>query len=104
LPTNRLVEQASRIFCESTLASHFATLVCARAKPTGEVELCNAGHLPALLVECDRVTELGATGLPLGLFRNEEFEAQQVRLGEGDALVLFTDGLVESLDGDGGEY
>jgi sigma-B regulation protein RsbU (phosphoserine phosphatase) len=46
LPLSHLVARASRIFCESTLPTHYATLVTGRADATGSVEICNAGHLP----------------------------------------------------------
>lgn len=39
-----MMERANRVFCESTLASHFATLVCMRAGVSGDIEICNAGH------------------------------------------------------------
>jgi sigma-B regulation protein RsbU (phosphoserine phosphatase) len=45
-----LVHRANRIFCESTLSTHYATLVCGRAGPSGDVILCNAGHCPPLVV------------------------------------------------------
>src|SRR5207249_7870938 len=50
LPVQHLLERANRLFSESTIASHYATLVCARAEVTGEVEVCNAGHCPPLVI------------------------------------------------------
>ena len=38
MPVQRLVERANRVFVESTIATHFATLVCGRATQHGEVE------------------------------------------------------------------
>lgn len=105
LPLNQLVERASRVFCESTLPTHYATLVCGRADSSGEVEICNAGHLPPLLARATGgVTALEATGLPLGVFCNEQFTCDRVRLAEGDALLLYTDGLSESQNILGEEY
>ena len=54
LPLSQLVERASRVFCESTLPGHYATLVCARASSSGEIEICNAGHPPPLLIRSGR--------------------------------------------------
>jgi sigma-B regulation protein RsbU (phosphoserine phosphatase) len=105
LPLNQLVERASRVFCESTLPTHYATLVCGRADSSGEVEICNAGHLPPLVVRASGgVTAVEATGLPLGVFCNEQFTCDRVRLSEGDALLLYTDGLSESQNVLGEEY
>lgn len=104
LPLDRMVERASRVFCESTLPTHYATLVCGRADRSGEVEICNAGHLPPLLSRGGDVTFVEATGLPLGVFCNEEFTCTRVCLSEGDALLLYTDGLSEAQNGPGEEY
>jgi sigma-B regulation protein RsbU (phosphoserine phosphatase) len=96
LPLVQMVERASRVFCESTLASHYATLVCGKPGGHGDVEICNAGHLPLLLVSGSGVESIVAIALPLGLFCGEEFSAERCRLGRGDRLVLFTDGLSEA--------
>jgi sigma-B regulation protein RsbU (phosphoserine phosphatase) len=104
LPLEQMVERASRVFCESTLPTQYATLVCGRANTSGEVEVCNAGHLPPLLVQEGNVTSIAATGLPVGVFCSESFSVNRVQMNKGDTLFLYTDGLSESLDGDGNEY
>jgi sigma-B regulation protein RsbU (phosphoserine phosphatase) len=63
---------------------------------SGEVELCNAGHCPPLLVQAGQVTKLEATGLPLGLFCEGQYSLRTLRLGQGDNLLLYTDGLTEA--------
>jgi len=104
LPLERMVERASRVFCESTLSTQYATLICGRAWTNGQVELCNAGHLPALLVHQGAVKTLQATGLPVGVFCTETFVVDRVQMEKGDTLFLYTDGLSESVDGNGNEY
>jgi sigma-B regulation protein RsbU (phosphoserine phosphatase) len=104
LPLSELVSQANRVFCETTRAAHYATLVCGHAFPTGEVELCNAGHLPPLHVHGNEVTEVPSTGLPLGMFCIQEFALSQLRLKKGDNLLLYTDGLTEAEDDAGTAY
>lgn len=104
LPLVKLVERASRIFCESTLPTHYATLVCGKADSAGNVEICNAGHLPPLLLHAGEATALEATGLPVGIFCNEEFTSCRLKLDAGDTLFLFTDGLSESRSPLGDEY
>jgi phosphoserine phosphatase RsbU/P len=103
LPLVQMVERASRVFCESTLATHYATLICGRADAGGGVELCNAGHLPVLLVRGAEVRSIAATGLPLGMFCSAEFTADRVYLDIGDRLVLFTDGISEAQNSRGEE-
>jgi len=96
LPILELVERASRIFCESTMSPHFVTLVCGNASVRGEIEVCNAGHCPALLLREGKVAKLEASGLPLGMFSEGRYSAQKVHLEPGETLFLHTDGLSEA--------
>lgn len=100
LPLGQMVTQANRIFCESSLAGQYATLVCGQAKPTGEVEIHNAGHLPAIVVGHGGVLRIESTGLPLGMFHEVDFSATRVHLDAGDTLFLYTDGLSEARHAD----
>jgi sigma-B regulation protein RsbU (phosphoserine phosphatase) len=99
-----LLERANRVFCENTLPSAYATLVCGRADAQGTVRLANAGHLPPLLLRQGRAECLGATGLPLGLFCSGRYPTRAVELRPGDLLFLYTDGLTEAVDPAGEEY
>jgi sigma-B regulation protein RsbU (phosphoserine phosphatase) len=93
---DQLVEQANRLFAESTLASFFVTLVCGRAGRSGEIELCNAGHCSPLLVRGSKVESIEPNGLPVGLFSTSQYSAHRVSMGKGETLFLFTDGLTEA--------
>jgi sigma-B regulation protein RsbU (phosphoserine phosphatase) len=104
LPLSQLMERASRVFCESTLPSHYATLVCGRASSSGEIEVCNAGHPPPLVIRRNEIARLHATGLPIGMFCSESFTSQTVRLEPGETLLLYTDGLLETRNSGGAEY
>jgi sigma-B regulation protein RsbU (phosphoserine phosphatase) len=103
LPLAQLVERASRLLCESTLPTHYATLVCGRASRDGEVELCNAGHVPPLVVAQDGVRRLPAGGMPIGMFCSQRFDLQRVQLAPGEMIVLCTDGVTEAEGGAGAE-
>jgi len=59
-----LMQRASRVFCESTLPTHYVTLVCGRASASGEIELCNAGHPPPFVIGRGEATAVSATSLP----------------------------------------
>jgi len=103
LPLGQTVTRANRVFCESALAGQYATLVCGQAKPTGEVEIHNAGHWPAIVVGHGGVLRIESTGLPLGMFAESEFSATRLQLEVGDTLFLYTDGLSEASN-EGDEY
>jgi phosphoserine phosphatase RsbU/P len=104
LPLDRLVEDANRIFCESTLAGQFATLVIGRAAADGSVEFVSAGHLPVLHLHSEGATAKDSTGVPLGMFCNTRFPVHQLTLAHHDTLFLYTDGLTESRNPAGTEY
>ena len=104
LPLDQILERASRVFCESTLPTHYATLVCGKTSTGGDVEICNAGHLPPLLVHEGSVRSIEATGLPVGVFCSERFSVNRFQMKKGDTLFLYTDGFSETLDGVGSEY
>jgi sigma-B regulation protein RsbU (phosphoserine phosphatase) len=99
-----LVQRASRAFCESTLPTQYATLVVGHANEGGEVEICNAGHLPVLLASNDGISRAESTGMPVGLFCEQEFTVAKSRVRPGDALVLFTDGISETENASGTQY
>ena len=104
LPLDRMVEDANRIFCESTLAGQFATLVVGRAAHDGSVEFVSAGHLPVLHLHCEGATPKDSTGVPLGMFCNTRFPVHRLTLAQGDTLFLYTDGLTEARNRTGQEY
>ncbi len=104
LPLSELVERASRVFCESTLPTHFATLVCGRAGASGDVEVCNAGHPSPLLIAESGITPIDPTSLPIGAFCNEEFATSRFQVEPGQAILLYSDGLSEARDGAGHMY
>jgi sigma-B regulation protein RsbU (phosphoserine phosphatase) len=104
LPAQFLVERASRVICEATLSTFFATLICGRADSSGHLELCNAGHCPALAVQQGQITRFEATGVPLGMFSEGRYPTRQLRLNPGATLFLYTDGLSEARSPKGEEY
>ncbi len=81
----------------------FVTAAAVLVDPaTGTVTVCNAGHVPVVLVHPDGSSEeLGAgTGVPLGVDDDHERTVVTGRLEPGGLLVLVTDGVVESRTAD----
>jgi sigma-B regulation protein RsbU (phosphoserine phosphatase) len=104
LPLPEMMSKANRLFCEGTLSSHFATLVCGCVTDGGRVEICNAGHCPPLAVRRDGVERVDSSGLPLGMFCHAEYQVQQIGLQLGESFVLYSDGVVEARDPEGNEF
>ncbi|HYW71658.1 MAG TPA: PP2C family protein-serine/threonine phosphatase [Pyrinomonadaceae bacterium] len=104
LTVSELVARANHLFADTTMRPYYATLVCGKAATTGEIEICNAGHCPPLLMHDGTVTPIAATGLPVGLFCQESYETVRLNLNRGDRLLLYTDGLSEARDVTDQEY
>jgi serine phosphatase RsbU (regulator of sigma subunit) len=62
----------------------------------GTVVYFNAGHTPGLVRDGGGVSELPATGLPLGLFSHTTCDASTVLLSPGAAMLLVSRGIVEA--------
>jgi serine phosphatase RsbU (regulator of sigma subunit) len=39
-----------------------------------------------------------AVGEPLGIFENKEYSSCQIQLGQGDSLLMFSDGVLDSFN------
>lgn len=65
----------------------------------GTVVYFNAGHTPGLVRDPGGVSELPATGLPLGLFSHTTCDASTVFLQPGAAMLLVSRGIVEAKRG-----
>jgi integral membrane sensor domain MASE1/anti-sigma regulatory factor (Ser/Thr protein kinase) len=70
------------------------------ANPDHSVALSNGGHPAPLLVRAGGAVEEVATngGMLLGIYSDPDLVDERLELLPGDALVLFTDGLVERRD------
>lgn len=83
----------------------FLTAVYAtfRTTPTGVAgRLCTGGHPPALLYRADgRIQEIGQPGTLLGFAPQVHLADVQFRLGPGDTLLLYSDGITEARGGRG---
>jgi serine phosphatase RsbU (regulator of sigma subunit) len=74
---------------------------------TGRLRHADAGHAPALVYRAatDTVSDLAAGGLPIGVVPDGGYEQGEARLEPGDVLLVFTDGLTETVaPADGAEY
>ncbi|MFJ3908159.1 PP2C family protein-serine/threonine phosphatase [Streptomyces vinaceus] len=67
------------------------------------VTLAGGGHPPTLAVRADGTVESVSTtgGQLIGLLPNPQFVQATTRLAPGDALLLYTDGLIEARTADG---
>lgn len=101
----RTLERLNRIIHRSRMATKFVSLFLAEIEQTGDVIYCCAGHPPALLVRSSgEVEQLNVGGLPLGPFPNARYVSGVQCFGPGDTLVVYTDGITETVDDSDEEF
>jgi len=62
---------------------------------TGAVQLCSAGHPPAIVVRTQDATLVSPTGPLLYLEHTALYESHELELMQGDTLVAFSDGVAD---------
>jgi serine phosphatase RsbU (regulator of sigma subunit) len=89
--------RANELLYAEILSKMFVTCFYAVLDPTnGLMRYSNAGHdLPYRCCK-EGVSELRATGMPLGLMPGSRYEEHQVTVAPGVSLFFYTDGLVEA--------
>jgi hypothetical protein len=74
----------------------YCTACYVRLRSGGRLTICSGGHPLPLLLRADGTTStVGAPGTLLGIYPDVDLEDAAVDLGAGDALILFTDGLLD---------
>ena len=68
---------------------------------TGRFVFANAGHDLPTKRAADAVTELRATGMPLGLLPDMTYDEHETLLAPGEMILIYSDGLVEAHNGQG---
>ncbi len=99
---SELVRGLNRYACENSLNGlRFTTAFLAELDlATREMVYTSAGHNPPLLRRSGGAIEkLEAGGLPLGIELEESYERGTTRLTPGELLVIYTDGVVEAVNG-----
>lgn len=101
LPDAALVEVAGRandLLYATTPSNRFATAFLLAVDPiTGDCRYVNCGHNAAVLLRADGTHELlDGPGFALGLFPMRSTRELTCRIGPGDTLALYSDGVTEA--------
>jgi sigma-B regulation protein RsbU (phosphoserine phosphatase) len=107
VPVVELVTRLNRYASAYSLdGRRFTTAVICEYDPTsGQLTYVNAGHNAPILRRGNGMLETLATGgLPLGIEVGAQYETATLVLRQGDALILFTDGVVEAFNQTGQEF
>ncbi|MEL7367415.1 MAG: SpoIIE family protein phosphatase [Myxococcota bacterium] len=98
----RVLEWMNRAVAESGHDDIFVTLIYAVLDASHRrLTIANAGHMP-LVVRRKAAGEVRVldekSGLPLGVLPDTTYESEVFELRQGDAALMFTDGLVEAMN------
>jgi serine phosphatase RsbU (regulator of sigma subunit)/anti-sigma regulatory factor (Ser/Thr protein kinase) len=93
----RVVERLNRLLWTEAEESQMATMLYVIVDPAAStVRWVNAGHPPPLVISGGEVRFLqGDASVPLGVLPFPTYEEVTAPMNPGDALLLYTDGLVE---------
>lgn len=99
------VERLNRVMSERMPDDKFITFFYGVLDPAeGTLSYCCAGHDPPILAGSDGiVSRLSEGGLVLGVVSDATFRTTTVKLNRDDRLLLYTDGITESMDRETGE-
>jgi phosphoserine phosphatase RsbU/P len=107
----KLVTRLNRYACAHSLdGRRFTTAMLGEYDPaTREFTYVNAGHNAPVIRRYNAsgealIERLPASGVPFGISLDATYEMATVKLARRDALILFTDGVVEAFNSKGEEF
>ena len=97
---SEVVARLNHLFCHNIRLTNFVTLFLAKYRETDRTfTYCNAGHNPPLVRRRDGTIEsMQPTGAAIGLIEQTSFEQRDMTLHSGDSVLIYTDGVVESMN------
>lgn len=94
---SEVLERVNDTLCPDIPPKMFVTCLYAVLDPaTGVLQYANAGHDLPYRRHSEDVSELRATGMPLGLMPGMVYEQKEVTLEPGDSVLFYSDGIVEA--------
>ena len=99
LPMSEVMYRVNNSLCDGNENNMFVTIFAARLDTkTGEMEYCNAGHNPIVILNHEgKASFLSAKpNLAAGLIPDFPYVAERTRLEFGSRLILYTDGVTEA--------
>jgi sigma-B regulation protein RsbU (phosphoserine phosphatase) len=79
---------------------YYGTIVIVRLYPDGKIVYASGGHPPLYYFNSanQSIEEIQNTGPLVGIFYNIEFKDSILNMNSKDMLLLYTDGIIESMD------
>jgi serine phosphatase RsbU (regulator of sigma subunit) len=101
-----VMTRLNRITSANCPSNRFISLFfCIFDGDTGDLTYCNAGHNPPLIIRANGEWEpLPGGGPVVGILPTIEYREYQAKLAEGDALVIYSDGVTEAANAQNDEF
>lgn len=100
-----LLEDLNRKFSQVEIDNRFLAMAFAVYNGRSRtLEIANSGLPHPYLIRGRRLRRLAVEGVPLGLFPDSRYQSRRLDLRPGDALVICSDGIEETLDPDEREF
>lgn len=99
LPVEGVVTKINNAFCDGNDSGMFVTMFVGRINlDTLELQYCNAGHNPILIVDKDGSTHYlhAKPNIAAGLFEDFPYQGETLQLEKGHRLLIYTDGVSEA--------
>jgi sigma-B regulation protein RsbU (phosphoserine phosphatase) len=96
-----VLQRINKLYVHNINFSTFVTIFFAKLDTHSRtLSYASAGHNPPLLHRrsTEETSWLKPTGAAIGLVADYPYRLESIELGEGDTLVLYTDGLIEALN------
>ncbi|MCK9463560.1 MAG: PP2C family protein-serine/threonine phosphatase [Proteobacteria bacterium] len=100
---SEVLARVNRELCQENSETMFVTVFCGVLDlRTGELRYSNGGHNPPLLIRTNGATDWLPVpeGLVLGIDPDTKYETRAVRLAAGETLLVYSDGVTESMNPD----
>ena len=100
---HEIIARVNEELCRDNAYGMFVTLFFGMLDVmSGELQFCNAGHNVPYVVGPTGIVPLhGARAKPVGIRPTLPYESTTTKLAPGECVFVFTDGITESMDGDG---
>jgi phosphoserine phosphatase RsbU/P len=101
-----IVSRVNRELCQDNDIMMFVTLFFGVLNGrTGLLEFCNAGHDAPFLIRPDGLGRVSGTrAMALGVLDGIDYPTDRLEVAPGESLFLFTDGITEATDAEGGMF
>lgn len=98
----RIMRAINEATCEGNEQNMFVTLLIGVLDlPTGRLRYCNAGHDAPMMRTAGRWTRMRVdANLPVGVFDDVKYGAEETVVAEDSTIFLYTDGLTEAKNGE----